>query len=429
MNYKETLEYLFSHLPMYQRIGAAAYKNNLNNTLALDQYFNHPHHKFKTVHVAGTNGKGSVSHSLASVLQSAGYKVGLYTSPHLKDFRERIRINGKMVSEKFIVDFVETNQKFIDDLKPSFFELSMSMAFEYFAYENIDIAVVEVGMGGRLDSTNIIIPLVSVITNISLDHTQYLGETLELIAAEKAGIIKKNIPIVIGESNSRTRQVFYNKANELNAPLFLANHTFSVSESFETSDGKKSFNVFKDENLVYPNLKLDLLGDYQKHNICTSLQTIEVLKTKNINISDENIYDGFVNVVKKTGLLGRWQILNKTPLIVCDTGHNEAGIEYVVNQINNQKFDKLHIVLGTVNDKDLNKILKSLPKNAEYYFTKANIPRALDERELKAKAADYNLFGNSFANVKTAFEAAKNNAKESDMIFVGGSTFVVAEVI
>jgi len=429
MNYKETLDYLFGHMPMYQKIGAAAYKNNLNNTLALDNYFGHPHKKFKTIHIAGTNGKGSVSHSLASILQSAGYKVGLYTSPHLIDFRERIRINGKMVTEKFVVDFVDANKKFMENLEPSFFELSMAMAFEYFAYENVDIAVVEVGLGGRLDSTNIITPLVSVITNISFDHTQFLGDTLELIAGEKAGIIKKNIPVVIGESNARTRQVFYNKANELNAPLFLANHIFSVNDAFETTDGKKCYNVFKNSELVFANLKLDLLGDYQKHNVCTVLQTIEVLQTKNINITNQNIYEGFAKVVEKTGLLGRWQIINKEPLTVCDTGHNEAGIEYVVNQIKNQKFDKLHIVLGTVNDKDINKILKFLPKEAEYYFTKASIPRALNEKELKSKAEEYNLYGNSFSNVKAAFEAANTNAKTNDMIFVGGSNFVVAEVL
>ncbi len=429
MNYKETLEYLFSHLPMYQRIGPAAYKNNLDNTIALDNYFGHPHRKFKTIHVAGTNGKGSVSHTLAAVLQAAGYKTGLYTSPHLKDYRERIRINGKMIKEKFVCDFVNTNKRFIDQLKPSFFELSMALAFEYFALESVDIAVVEVGMGGRLDSTNIIKPIVSVITNISYDHTQFLGDTLEKIAEEKAGIIKKDTPIVIGESSSRTSQVFYNKANEMNAPIFIANLVYSVNDTFETADHRKSFNVFKNGELIFPNLKHDLLGEYQKHNLCTTLQTIEVIQTKNINITNDNIYEGFANVTVNTGLQGRWQILNNKPLTICDTGHNETGIEFVVAQINTHKFDKLHFILGTVSDKDVHKILKQLPKTAEYYFTKPSIPRALDEKMLQQKAQEYNLQGKTYENVKEAYEDAKKNAKETDMIFVGGSTFVVAEVV
>lgn len=429
MNYQETLEYLFSQLPMYQRIGGAAYKSNLDNTLALDNYFNHPHKKYKTVHVAGTNGKGSVSHILASVLQEAGFKVGLYTSPHLKDFRERIKINGKMISEKYVVDFISEHQAIFKSLKPSFFEMTVALAFDYFAHENIDIAIIEVGMGGRLDSTNILKPLLSIITNISLDHTQFLGETVELIAEEKAGIMKKNIPVVIGDTNARINQILYKKADELNIPVYLANHSFSITSSFFTSDNKQSFNVFKNGESVFSNLKLELLGDYQKENVATVLQAIEILQKQNINISKENIFNGLSKVVTNTGLLGRWQILNNKPLTICDTGHNFAGIEKIVNQIKQQRYDKLHFVFGTVNDKNISKILKLLPKDAIYYFVKANIPRALNQSELKQKAADFSLNGNTYNSVSEGFERAKENANQEDMIFVGGSTFVVAEVI
>lgn len=429
MNYTETLNFLYNQLPMFQRIGGSAYKNNLNNTIALDNYFGHPHNKFKTIHVAGTNGKGSVSHSLASILHEAGYKVGLYTSPHLKDFRERIKINGKMIFETYVTDFMNKNLQYINSLQPSFFELTVALAFDYFASQNIDIAVVEVGMGGRLDSTNIIKPLVSVITNISYDHTQFLGDTLEKIASEKAGIIKKNIPVVVGETNYKISHVFYDKANEVDAPIFLANHTYSINSSFVTSDSKQSFNIFKNGEVVYSNLKLDLLGDYQKENILTILQTVEILQNQKLKISEVNIYSGLANVVKNTGLQGRWQILNNSPLTICDTGHNEAGIEYIVNQIKNTRFDNLHFVIGAVNDKEITKILKLLPKDAVYYFTKASIPRALDEKELQKQANDLDLRGESFSTVKSAYESAKSNAKNTDLIFIGGSTFVVAEVL
>jgi len=429
MNYSETLDFLYNQLPIFQRIGSSAYKNNLNNTIALDNYFNHSQKKFKSIHVAGTNGKGSVSHSLASVLQEAGFKVGLYTSPHLKDFRERIKINGQMISEKFVNEFVNSNIKYINDLQPSFFELTVALGFEYFANQKVDIAVIEVGMGGRLDSTNIIKPIVSVITNISFDHTQFLGDTLEKIAGEKAGIIKKSVPVVVGESNYKINHVFYEKANEVDAPIFLANQTYTVNSSFSTSDNKQSFNIFKNGGNIYPNLKMDLLGEYQKENILTILQTIDILISQKIDITEENIYKGLSKVVQNTGLQGRWQILNSSPLTICDTGHNEAGIQAIVNQIKNIKFENLHFVFGVVNDKDISRILKILPKEAKYYFTKANIPRALNEKELQQKASDFHLTGESFSDVKSAFESAKKCAKNNDLIFIGGSTFVVAEVV
>ncbi len=428
MNYSETVEYLFSQLPMYQHIGKSAYKNNLDTTQALDRYSLQPHRRFKTIHVAGTNGKGSVSHMLASVLQEAGYKTGLYTSPHLKDYRERIRINGAMISEQFVVDYVNKFKSVFDELKPSFFEMSVALAFEYFAAEKVDIAVVEVGMGGRLDSTNIITPLVSVITNISFDHTQFLGDTLEKIAGEKAGIIKPNIPVVIGEADSGTRGVFIKRADEMSAPLHLASLVFSAENALGNTDEGSIFNIFKGGRLYFAGLKTDLKGIYQKKNIVTVLQTLEILQNL-LKIDTNKIFSGLSKVQQNTGFKGRWQVLGKNPLIVCDTGHNEAGISEVVSQIRLQKFKQLHFVLGTVNDKDISKILHLLPKDAFYYFTKASIPRALNEKLLADRAVEFGLVGNSYSTVNEAYTAAKKNAENDDMIFIGGSTFVVAEVV
>jgi len=429
MNYQKTLEYLFNSLPMFQRQGKVAYKANLNNTIILDNYFNNPHKKFKSIHIAGTNGKGSTSHMLASILQSAGYNVGLYTSPHLKDFRERIKIKGKEISEKYIVDFVNKNKEFFEDLKPSFFEMTVALAFMYFADNKVDVAVIEVGMGGRLDSTNIINPLVSVVTNISKDHTQFLGNTIEKIAIEKAGIIKKNIPVIIGQSIVKTKKIFIKKSKQKKSEIYFADEEFNINYSMQTIDEKQSFNVFKNNKLVFSDLKVDLLGLYQKHNLLTALKTIDVLKLSNINISEEAVYDGLENIKKYTGLKGRWQILGRNPRIVCDTGHNEAGIKEITEQIKAIAYKNLLMVIGVVNDKNIDKILSLLPQNAKYYFTKASIPRALDENILMQEAKKHKLIGKRYNKVFDALKAAKKDAKENDFIFVGGSTFVVAEVV
>lgn len=428
MNYKETLDWLFSQLPMYQRQGKSAYKADLVTTLELDRYFNHPHKNFKTIHVAGTNGKGSVSHMLASVLQVSGYKVGLYTSPHLKDFRERIKINGAMVSQDFVVDFIRNHKQKFEELKPSFFEMTVAMAFDYFNRENVDVAVVEVGMGGRLDSTNIITPDISVITNIGLDHTAFLGTTIAQIAKEKAGIIKPGVPVVIGQTQSETQEVFDEFAQQKGTEIYFADQEFAIDYAMLTLDNMQSFNVKTNNKISFENLELDLLGIYQKKNILTVLKAIEILKSK-YQISYENIYSGLKQVVKNTGLLGRWQILNIEPLTICDTGHNEDGISDIIKQIEQTAFKKLHFVLGVVDDKNIDSILSMLPKEAEYYFTRAQIPRALDENLLMQKAKEFKLNGRSFATVKKALSEAKKNAGHNDLIFIGGSTFVVAEVV
>lgn len=428
MNYKETLDWLFSQLPMYQRQGKSAYKADLNTTLDLDEYFKHPHKNFRTIHIAGTNGKGSTSHMLASVLQEAGYKVGLYTSPHLKDFRERIKINGDMVSEQFVVDFIRNHKQKFEELKPSFFEMTVAMAFEYFSQEQVDVAVVEVGMGGRLDSTNIISPELSIITNIGLDHTAFLGTNLAQIAKEKAGIIKSGVPVVIGQTQEETKGVFREIAKQMDTEIFFADQEFSIDYEMLTLENKQSFNVKLNNENFYKNLELDLLGVYQKKNILTALKTVELLKDK-YQISKQNIYAGLKSVVKNTGLLGRWQILNAKPLTICDTGHNEDGISDIIIQINQTAYKNLHFVLGVVDDKNIDTILGMLPKDAEYYFTRAQIPRALDENLLKEKAQEYNLKGKSYSSVKKALENAKKNAEHNDLIFIGGSTFVVAEVV
>ena len=405
MNYPETLDYLFGQLPMYQRIGNAAYKANLDNTYRLSEILNHPEKQFKSVHIAGTNGKGSTSHMLASVLQEAGYKVGLYTSPHLKDFRERIKINGEMISENEVIDFVEEYKNEFEKIQLSFFEWTVGLAFHSFANQKVDIAIVETGLGGRLDSTNIVTPEVAVITNISMDHTQFLGDTLAKIASEKAGIIKSTIPVVIGETQPKIKHVFIEKAKQMNAPIQFA-------DEYPTKEYES-----------------DLKGVYQQQNKKTVVATIHVLQTLGWNIAENHIIKGLQNVVSNTGLMGRWQVLNKQPFTVCDTGHNEAGIRLILAQINQQSFEKLHVVLGVVNDKDITNILALLPNNASYYFCQANIPRALEVSVLAEKATAVGLSGTTFPSVDAAYKAAQKNATAQDMIFIGGSTFVVAEVV
>ena len=403
MNYQQTLDYLFSQLPMFQRVGASAYKADLNNTIELCKLLHHPEKNFKSIHIAGTNGKGSTSHMLASILQEAGYKVGLYTSPHLKDFRERIKINGVMISEQEVVDFVIKHQSEFEQINLSFFEWTVGLAFDYFSKKQVDIAVIETGLGGRLDSTNVITPLVSVITNIGEDHTQFLGETLAKIASEKAGIIKKNIPIVIGETQQEIKQIFIDKAIEMSAKIFFA------------------------DKIITTNYESDLKGIYQEKNKKTVLAAIQQLMNSGFSITEEIIKNGLLNVVKNTGLLGRWQILSENPLTICDTGHNEAGIKEVLKQISLTKHNHLHFVFGAVNDKEIDSILSMLPKNVTYYFCQAKIPRALDVNVLYTKAKEFELKGNPYDSVENAIKQAKVNASAN--VFVGGSTFVVAEAI
>ncbi len=429
--YPEVLEFLYSQLPMFQRTGPAAYKDDLDNTIRLDEMFDHPHRSFPTVHVAGTNGKGSVSHLLASVLQEAGYKTGLYTSPHLKDFRERIRVNGEMIPEGSVVKFTEQflKKNEAEKLEPSFFELTVSMAFDYFRKMEVDVAVIEVGLGGRLDSTNLITPEISVITNISFDHKALLGDTLPKIAAEKAGIIKKDVPVVIGESSPETDWVFNQFAEQVGTTLVFADQEYRTDYSMQTISGKQIMNIRKYGEIFFPNLEVDLLGIYQRHNVPTVLKAIELLKMKGWSISEEAIRRGIANSVKNTGLMGRWQIIGHNPLTICDTGHNQAGIKMVVEQINHTAWKELHLVIGMVNDKDQDEVLAMLPVNAHYYFTKAAIPRAEEPEILASKAAKFGITGNCYPSVREAFFAAQACAQKNDLIFVGGSTFVVAEIL
>lgn len=424
MNYQETLDWLFSQLPMYQREGKAAYKANLDNTLYLDRYFHHPHQQFRTVHVAGTNGKGSVSHMLASILQEAGYKTGLYTSPHLKDFRERIKINGEMIDEQYVIDFVEDNKAVFAELHPSFFEMTVAMAFKYFADRQVDIAVIEVGLGGRLDSTNIIRPLVSVITNISFDHMALLGDTLEKIAREKAGIIKEGVPAVAGIRDKEYDFVFEKKAAEVHAPLSFASDKWQIE-----AEGDGVYNARRTSGWEFPHLSCELKGGYQVKNIPTVLEAILPLREQGVHITDEQVRTGIAHVIQNTGLFGRWQTLCTHPLTVCDTGHNIDGLSEIVKQLGKCRYERLHFVLGMVNDKDIDHILCILPKNAVYYFTKASIPRALDEHVLAEKAHAAGLEGKCYPTVAEAYAAARKNATEEDMIYIGGSTFIVAEVL
>ena len=429
--YQEVLDYLYRQLPMFHRIGAAAYKDNLDNTIRLDEMFDFPHHTFRSIHVAGTNGKGSVSHMLASVLQEAGYKTGLYTSPHLKDFRERIRVNGEMIAEEAVIAFTESflAKNEIQQMEPSFFELTVSMAFDYFRAMQVEVAVIEVGLGGRLDSTNIITPEVSVITNISFDHIALLGNTLAKIAAEKGGIIKPMVPVVIGETSSETKPVFEQLAEQAESPIAFADQFYEASYGMLTTDGMQSLNIRSHGEVAYPDLRLDLLGIYQRLNVPTVLKTIDILNEKGWNLTEEIIRRGLANTIRNTGLMGRWQIIGHHPLTICDTGHNPAGIQLVVEQINQTPWEELHIVIGMVSDKDQNEVLALLPTKATYYFTKANIPRATEPEELAAKAARFGLQGNSYPSVCQALSEALANAGENDLVFVGGSTFVVAEIL
>lgn len=428
MTYEETINYMFSQLPMYQRIGKAAYKADLDITIKLDKYLGQAHRNFKTIHVAGTNGKGSVSHTIASVLQEAGYNVGLYTSPHYLDFRERIKINGQMIDKNFVIDFIQKNMNFFKTLNPSFFEMTVAMAFEYFSERNVDVAVIEVGLGGRLDSTNIITPLISVITSIGLDHTQFLGNTLKQIAKEKAGIIKPGIPVVIGDTKVETKNVFHIRAQEIDAPIFFADHFFNVRNYMKNIDDKLVFSIEKNGHPAYEGLEFGLIGEYQRFNVPTILLTLEQLN-KHFNFTKDDIYNGFANVVSNTGAVGRWQKLNHSPTVICDSGHNPDAIFNVVEQLNSMKFNKLHIIFGMVNDKDFGKILKILPKYATYYFTKASIPRALDEKELKKQASLSGLDGETFETVDLAIKSALEKSNGNDLIFIGGSIFVAAEAI
>ncbi len=429
MNYSETLDYLYNNLPMFQRIGAAAYKANLDNTHALDEYFDYPHRKFRSIHIAGTNGKGSVSHMLAAILQRAGLKTGLYTSPHLKDFRERIRINGEMIPEESVVSFVKESRSVIEEIQPSFFEITVLMAFSYFASMGVDIAVIETGMGGRLDSTNIIDPELSVITNIGLDHTQFLGDTLEKIAGEKAGIIKAGRPVVISEWQAETAKVFENKVAETHAELYYASDFYQIDYSTVTPGQKQRFYVYHDDKLVYDGLESDLGGIYQRKNIPAVLKSIDILRKKGISIPNSSVFEGIANVSQLTGLRGRWEIMGYNPLVVCDAAHNVHGIMEVLEQIKATAYRKLHIVWGMVSDKDVDAVLGLLPRDAVYYFTRAGIPRALNEKILREKGSNAGLIGEAYQSVAAALQAAKENASGEDMIFIGGSTFVVAEVL
>ncbi|MCA6436232.1 MAG: bifunctional folylpolyglutamate synthase/dihydrofolate synthase [Bacteroidetes bacterium] len=426
MTYQQTLNYLFERLPMFQRIGAAAYKADLRNTLQLMEVLNQPHHQFKSIHVAGTNGKGSSSHMLASVLQAAGYKTGLYTSPHMVDFRERIKINGEMIPKKYVVDFVAKHQSAFEKIEPSFFEWTVGLAFNYFKDQKVDIAIIEVGLGGRLDSTNVITPEISLITNISFDHMNLLGNTLQAIAAEKAGIVKTNIPVVISQTQKEIKSVFIEKAKHGNASICFADQTYKLKTTY-LKQRRRVVELTKAGKLV--KYSLDLTGTYQITNLLGVLQTIELLNKKGFTVTAKQLKRGLGSVCVSTNFTGRWQTLSKKPLIIADTGHNEDGIKQVIKNIKQIPFKQLHMVIGMVNDKDVSTVLNLLPKKAKYYFVKASIPRALDAVELQQKASEFKLKGISYADVKSGVEAAVVNAGKNDLVFVGGSTFVVADAL
>jgi dihydrofolate synthase/folylpolyglutamate synthase len=437
MNYKETVRYLYSQLPLFTRDGVSAYKADLNNTIALCERLDSPQHKFKSVHVGGTNGKGSTSHMLAAIMQTAGYKTGLYTSPHLKDFRERIRINGQMINEQQVIDFVAEHRDDFDEISPSFFEMTVAMAFDIFAKEKVDIAIVEVGLGGRLDSTNIITPLLSVITNIGWDHMNILGDKLELIAAEKAGIIKRGISVIIGEYQPEIADVFITKAKQEGSKISFAS---DLMAGLSLKTGKSQINEFldievtrqpkiPDSELKTLDLKLDLTGTYQLKNVKTVISAVDELRLQGYNISDEHIITALRQVKTLTGLHGRWEVLSKSPLTICDTGHNPEGISEVLQNIRAVSYKQLHFVMGVVNDKDISKILAMLPNDAIYYFCKPDIPRGLEVESLMLNAESFGLHGEVYSSVKEALSSAQENASENDLVFVGGSTFVVAEII
>ena len=427
MTYEQTIAYLYEKLPVFHRIGKMAYKADLNNTIALCEHLGNPHQKFRSVHVAGTNGKGSTSHYLAAIFQSAGYKTGLYTSPHLKSFTERIRIDGEVIPESSVVEFVESNKDFIENLQPSFFELSVGMAFEYFAKERVDIAIIEVGLGGRLDSTNIITPELSVITNISFDHTDILGDTLPKIAFEKAGIIKRKVPVVISERDKETEDVFIEKAKSENSTIYFASDDYRVNE-FKLNENNIELEVIRIKDDFPFDIKSQLTGNYQTKNIIGVLKAIDVLAKDGYWINSKNIEDGFAQVVDLTGLKGRWQSLSKSPRIVCDTAHNVAGITQILENLIMTKYHQLWMILGFVSDKDISSILSLLPKDANYIFCQADIPRALPANELTRKANEYGLAGEVIRDVNDAIKYVQAQCNQEDFIYVGGSTFVVAEI-
>lgn len=432
MDYQEVLQYLLNNLPMFQKNGTVAYKANLNNISALCKHLNHPEHAFKSIHIAGTNGKGSVSHMIASVLQEKGLKTGLCTSPHLKDFRERIKINGTMIPKNYIRNFINDNIEFINKISPSFFEITIALTFKYFADEKVDIAIIETGLGGRLDSTNIIFPVLSIITNIELDHTGILGNTLEKIAAEKAGIIKPNTPVIIGQTQNSVSSIFKSKANDKNSPLIFADQNFKVFNISDDNEKGLDYYMYKVENNKTKFIiEADLGGPCQNNNITTVLQCFELLKIINsqLNVSQKQLENGLKKIIPNTGLKGRWQIINQQPLVICDTGHNKKAINMTLNHIEKLPYKKLHFVLGFANDKNIEDILMLFPENANYYFANAQMPRALNAKTLQKTAARYNLFGSSYVSAKKAYSNALHNASENDLIFIGGSTFLVAEVI
>lgn len=426
MNYDQTLHFLYNKLPLYSQIGAKAYKADLKNTLALCEHLDNPQHKIKTIHIAGTNGKGSTSHILSAIFQNNNYKTGLYTSPHLKDFRERIKINGELIPQSFVIDFVEKIKDISAEIKPSFFELTFVMALEYFAEQKVDVAIIETGLGGRLDSTNVITPLLSIITNIGYDHMDILGDTLEKIAFEKAGIIKKNVPVVIGEYNPQTRKVFEDKASQTHSEISFAEDSYSIiSVKYSNNDLKiETENKISKINKKY---QLDLNGLYQQKNLKTVLSALDFLK-KHFTLGEEKVQSAVANVKQLTGLHGRWEVIHKDPLVVLDVAHNVDGIQQLVRQINAMSFQKLRIVFGMVKDKDIEEVLKILPTNALYYFTKAPIPRALDEEKLKEQAGKYLLKGDTYPSVAEALKAALEASSPDDMVLVCGSVFIVGEV-
>lgn len=429
MNYQQAIDYLYSKAPMFTHVGNTAYKANLDNSIKLDKYFGQPHKAYKTIHIAGTNGKGSVSHSLAAILQDAGYKVGLYTSPHLKDFRERIKINGIQISESEVIDFIQKHKNIIESVQPSFFEITTFLAFEYFKQQNIEVAVIETGLGGRLDTTNLVQPILTIITNIGWDHADLLGNSLESIAREKAGIIKKNTPLVISEHQTGIDEILIDHADNVDAPFYFAEDEYTVKKAFITQNYLNQIEVQKKSTLYLPGLKFQLLGKYQTRNIPAILKAIDILNELGFRLTEQNIFRAFKTVVDITGLHGRWQILNSKPLTICDIGHNYPGLKWNIEQILETKKNSLYFVLGFVKDKDISKILSLFPSHAYYFFTQAKIPRALDAHELHSIASTFTLKGEVVENVKEAYHKALSLAGEQDVVYIGGSTFVVAEVV
>ncbi len=424
MNYLETVNYLFNIAPVFEHIGASAYKEGLDNTYLLDEHFGHPHRKFKSIHIAGTNGKGSCSHTLAAILQNDGYKVGLYTSPHIMDFRERIKINGECISKEYVIEFVNQEKSLFEKIHPSFFEVTTALAFKYFAEQHVDYAIIEVGLGGRLDCTNIITPILSIITNISFDHTNFLGNTLEKIAKEKAGIIKQNIPVIIGETTNETKPVFKTCAETMNAEIIYADEndeiiSFTMNEDGGITYNTRSFGIIQGE----------LGGLYQKKNTNTILHAVRFLYNQHIIKNTGSINNGFYNVCRLTGLIGRWQKIGSNPSVICDTGHNVGGWTYISRQLQVQKYNKLHIVFGMVNDKDVDGVMCLLPKNAHYYFTKPQSKRAIPEKDIQRKAMTHGLAGDCYNDVPSAYTAAKKMATPDDMIFIGGSSYIVSDLL